>query len=285
MPEPLTAEYFTARGVDATTAQQYATQHNFAAGLRESDAPTPPPAVAPPRLAPAVPKPAPVAPTDAQRAEAEMAQLRRDRMDGKIGQEEYLRRYHEVGGIAPSIEAYKSASVGDKNGQRATWADDDAQQQFERSLDAAPAAGSPWEYSIPAPANMTDGEAAANKMLREGLHGMAVPRELGSHIGESIYQTDYELGAAKRAADPQAYARMVEGYEAGLRARWGDDFDRRVGVVDAFLEGEAKRSPSVRLLLDKAPELLMSPDTMHYIYLVTQQRARAQAEIERRTSI
>src|SRR5579862_8003731 len=154
----LDASFFTARGADAQTAAALAAQHNALAGVRSADAPNaplPPPAPLPQRLAQPKLAPSPVSgPTDGERASAEIAQIRQDRIDGKIDDYSWRTLYEpklmQLSGISDSLNAYERGGPGDKARLQATWQADSVQQSFEDSIDASmvPAA-SPYEYNLP----------------------------------------------------------------------------------------------------------------------------------------
>lgn len=273
MPEAITPEFFTARGLDRATAERFAAEHRMRGNARggmgpgtiQADAPASPAAQPFTRLPPPTPKPTPTAPpSDAVRARAEIAQIMRDRADDKISdrdwKESYERKVMELGGIASSVDAYESAPPGEQNAQRHQWDEDEVQAKFEEAIEAEMTpARSPSDYNIPLPEDADEQTLEIDRSFRQAMHTAGVPRELGNRMAESVTDTARELD---QATDRDA---VIEGHEAALRARWGATFDAKLGLVRDFLRGEFTRSPVLRQWFDQHPEIFGAPATVTYL--------------------
>jgi hypothetical protein len=275
--EPLTAEFYTSRGLDLVTAQRFAAEHNTNARLRAPDAaPAPPPVAAPTRLPQLVPSPTSnTPPSDAALVKAEKAQLLADYMAGKIDSRTYTDSIMRVDGVLPEIARQRGLTRSDRQARHNEEQIDTAQAAIEESLDAAPPARTPWEYTLPGSARMNDEEAALDKAFREGLHSMGTPRELGNHMRESITAMAQELLTAQ--GDVAVANAIIEREEQRLRGRWGAQFDANVAAVRALLRDVGLRSPQLRGLIENHPELYSSADTMSYMLQLVQRQQRALA--------
>ena len=157
MSEPISTEFFTSRGADLATAAALAADHNRQAGIHTEAEPPQVSTTRPVRLAPPKPNATPLTPpSDAQRAQAEMDQIRRDRAEGKISDHQwrkvYERKYHELAGIASSVDAYQQGSSADKSRLRNEWDTDQVEQALESSIDAGTTPPrSPSDYVMPDP--------------------------------------------------------------------------------------------------------------------------------------
>jgi hypothetical protein len=264
----MTADDFPSDRLDLATRQRFAAEHNAAAGFPDAASPPPPPATQPTRLPQPVPSPTSnTPPSDAALVKAEKAQLYADYMAGKIDSRTYTDSIMRVDGMLPEITRQSGLTRSDRQARHNEEQIDTTQEAFERSVERGMTpARSPNEYNIPLGPNPTDEELQADRIYRQMMFDAKLPREDGSSLAQSMKQTENELKSAARTGDPHAHAKVLEGYGNRLRARWGADFQRRVDVVDQYLEGEARRSPAVRALLTNVPEVFSGPDTMHYLY-------------------
>jgi hypothetical protein len=288
MPQALTAEYFTSRGVDAASASRFANEHNQAAGIRTepvaAPVPSQPPPQAPTRLSAPVPSPSPqVAPTDAQRAQAEIDDILGRRMRGEIDDYSWRTVWEpkrlQLAGIASSIAGYEAASPGDKNAQRLAWDADGVEQAFHASIDALPAPRSASEYQLPFSPNPTAEEAQVEEQFRSAMHTAAIPAAIGNHLGESVNDTAHELFIALESGGDEAADKIVERDTRALQERWGSAFERNVQTVRAYLLEQGQRNPDLRGLLTEHPMLFGSVASMGYLLQLaqSQQRRRARA--------
>src|SRR5215467_5304203 len=114
MPEAITAEYFIERGVPAAAAEQYAREHNQLTGIRPATAESAPTPQGFERLPAPTPNAPPLTQSDAERAHARMAEIRRDRASGKIGDYEWRTKaeaeYLHLAGVDQAIRTYESAT-------------------------------------------------------------------------------------------------------------------------------------------------------------------------------
>jgi hypothetical protein len=279
MPDTVTAEFFTSRGLDAATAERFAAEHN--AG--QVAAPTPRVrsediAPASSRLAPPVPNPsAIVAPSDVERAQAEIDSIRQRRMNGEISDRDWRKTYEakvmSLSGIASSEEAYRSASPGEKNALRAQWDADATQSAMEQSIDGdmRPATG-PWDYTLPAPDNMTPEQLQMDTDFRQAMHSAGIPREFGNALGQSVNTTAEEFLAA--ANDPESVQALSDRNTQRLREYWGPRFDANVQAVREYLLDHTKASPKLRELVANHSELFEGLDTMIYLHRLAESSRR-----------
>src|SRR5215510_11345438 len=107
-------------------------------------------------------------------------------------------------------------------------------------------------------------EAALDKQIREGLHALGAPRELGSHLGTSLSETAKELLEEDLAA-------VVQRNGERLRAHWGADYDRNFTAVEALVEAAPA---GIREIAVKHPELYSSVQTMSYLLLQRKRSAQ-----------
>lgn len=77
---------------------------------------------------------------------------------------------------------------------------------------------------------------------------LETPRELGSHIGDSINAMAQEQLASDR--DPAAEDAVLERYEQRLRERWGGQFDANVAACLRSC-GRGLHSPQLRQMVEQ----------------------------------
>ena len=274
MPEPVTAEYFTSRGVDSATAAVYATQRNQMLGRTAqptaSASPSAEPSVT--RLPPPVPQPSPTtAPTDAQRAAAEIEAIQRDRMDGKISDHEYRTIYGpkvlKLSGIADSVDAYKRASPGEQAALRAQWDADATQEKLEHMVDAAlQPAKAPYEYNLGGEST----DPAIDSDVRGAMFSLGLPREMGGTIAKQLNDTAKTLTTASAAKVEQYLAEQDD----TVRRMFGASYDAKSQLIGALVREAAERSPALKALLSNHPEVFSHWTVVTSLARFAESRAR-----------
>jgi hypothetical protein len=276
MPTPITADLFIGRGASPEQAAVLAADHNRAAGIRtEEPSPTSGYTAAPARLAPPTPNPSPIAaPTDAQRAASEMDQIRRDRADGKISDHQWRttfeRKYHELAGIASTVDGYLQGTDADRSRIRNEWAADEVQQAMERSIDQGmkPAA-SPSDY-LTSIAPSTPEEAAIDTEFRHAMFDAAVPREMGNALSADVDDTARVLSGAS----PEQTEAYMAAQESAMRRLWGSQTEAKIALAREYLAEHMGRSPMLRGLLEQHPELFSSWRTVAALARLAESRRR-----------
>jgi hypothetical protein len=251
--------------------------------IRDKQRASRPPALTPPPAGVTVQIPPTVAPGSSigltpEQARTEMAQIRRDRADGKISdyewREQVQRRYLELGGVSSAIDAHRSGTAVDRAVMDAQAEATHTQDAITRSIDAEAAPRSPNDYSFSRPEKVTEEGAALDRMFRESLFALQVPPKLGNHIDESVTATARELIAAGTI---EAQNRIVDRNEQRLREHWGPQFDANVEAVRALVRQAAERSPQMRQLIEQHPELYSGVDTMNYLLRLAERQSRTGA--------
>jgi hypothetical protein len=201
--------------------------------------------------------------------EAEIAQLRTDRMEGKINDAQWPaaeRRIMELAGIAPQVDAYKRAQPHERAAIRAGWQAQEDDAGIARSVAESHVPSSPYNYVLEQSAHPTEADHEVEQQFRDGAYESRAP----SHIARGLY-AEIKRSARERFValesddDGEANAQLTARNKQSMRELEGPQHAATQELVDSFLRDLSVRAPKMHAFLTLDPDWLVHPGVRTYL--------------------
>jgi hypothetical protein len=200
-------------------------------------------------------------PADANQARTALDALRQQRLDGLVGEVQYLARSDFLARLA--------------NGEQASAPDLTArtsEEQLHAAFEQAMAPAKPDEYQFTWTEAVQDEFGQAfDAELRTAFSAAGIPKELGGSLFQAIDQH------ASRIVDgtPDQQQSAINVTAGLLRQRFGDQFNARIDAIDEIVAIATATSAALAELMDERPWLLADLEVMLTLDAIAQHRVRS----------